>query len=771
MANGKTHNARRREVRRNVPRPGQTWLQQLRRREVAWATLFIAAIGLIGSFIALSLGNRIRHYPNQLVTDAIIARVDFNYIDQQLTKEKKNEARNRAPSVYVCNQPYYDELNDRLHNLLALGSLDSINQVPQDNISAKHLTKRALKRLREFDNEQSIPDWQIATREFLQGMFSVAVLDDERFNKEGDPNVDKIVIRHLNSNENEPVELLRYRGSFHRISEQSSMEAALEREATRFGSGLNDVIPKIVLEDLRPTYLYDHKRTDERSQTAFDQQPPVRIAYAKNQVIVPAGERLSLADLHKISDEQMAFAAQQSSMQRALARIGQSGLILLIGLAIWVYIFAFNPKIARNPMRGVALTALLLLCHVLAVSFSQLQPQWLFLSATFPTLLAAIVLTIVYDQRFAMGITIFHALLVMLSLKLPASFALIMLAGAGSAVALLREVRTRSTLVQVGLISGLAMGTATFLTSAAFRNLHIGGELGRIGFDTLWAMTSGLGTGVLVQAMLPTIEKIFKVSTAMTLRELNDASHPLLQQLAQESPGTYQHSLRIADMAEAAAEMIGADGLACRVGAMYHDVGKINKPAYFIENQGGGPNRHSKLSPAMSVLIIVGHVKDGIEMAREFGLPLVLRHFIESHHGTTLVEYFYHAAKKQMEAKAKKTPREFEYRYPGPKPQTKEAAIMLLCDSIEAAARTLAEPTPIRIEQLVHSMANKRLMDGQFDESNLTLQELHKIEQSIIKTLCAVYHRRVKYPTEHQSEPHSPPDPFQESGTHRSAAS
>jgi putative nucleotidyltransferase with HDIG domain len=180
---------------------------------------------------------------------------------------------------------------------------------------------------------------------------------------------------------------------------------------------------------------------------------------------------------------------------------------------------------------------------------------------------------------------------------------------------------------------------------------------------------------------------------------------------------------------------------------MYHDIGKINKPLYFIENQGGGPNRHTKLSPAMSLLIIVGHVKDGIEMAREYGLPAVLRHFIESHHGTTLVEYFYHAAKKQKEAEDEHAPSEFEFRYPGPKPQSREAAIMLLADSVEAAARALAEPTPVRLEQLVHTIANKRMMDGQFSDCNLTLQELNKIEQAITKTLCAIYHARIKYPS------------------------
>jgi hypothetical protein len=272
----------------------------------------------------------------------------------------------------------------------------------------------------------------------------------------------------------------------------------------------------------------------------------------------------------------------------------------------------------------------------------------------------------------------------------------------------------------------------------------------RILRDGTLVLFTGVAVGMFVQAILPSIERIFKVTTAIKLRELNDASHPLLQRLAQAAPGTYQHSLRLADITEAAAEAIGANGLMCRVGAMYHDIGKMNKPLYFIENQGGGPNRHNKLSPAMSVLIIVGHVKDGSELAREYGLPPVLRHFIESHHGTTLVEFFFNAARQQREAQDQPAPTEFEFRYPGPKPQTKEAAILMLGDAVESACRTLAEPTPARLEQLIHKMAQKRLLDGQFDESNLTLAELHRIEQAFTKTLCAVYHGRIAYPREKQ---------------------
>jgi len=231
--------------------------------------------------------------------------------------------------------------------------------------------------------------------------------------------------------------------------------------------------------------------------------------------------------------------------------------------------------------------------------------------------------------------------------------------------------------------------------------------------------------------------------------DYSDANQPLLRKLAMEAPGTFSHSLLVGSIGEAAAEAISRNGLLCRVGAYYHDIGKINKPSYFAENEMGSTSRHKELSPAMSQLIIVGHVKDGAEMAKEYGLPAVLRQFIETHHGTTLVEYFYNEAKKlktkNSKLKTVDAPSESEFRYAGPKPRTKEAAIVMLADTVEGAVRSLTEVTPTRIEAVVHNMAMKRLQDGQFDECDLSLRELSQIEMSISKTLAAHYHGRIAY--------------------------
>ena len=238
-----------------------------------------------------------------------------------------------------------------------------------------------------------------------------------------------------------------------------------------------------------------------------------------------------------------------------------------------------------------------------------------------------------------------------------------------------------------------------------------------------------------------------EVQTEISLLELGDIAHPLLQELVQRAPGTYNHSINVASIAEAAAESIGANGLLVRVGSYFHDIGKMLKPQYFVENQGEDGNRHESLLPAMSTLIIIAHVKDGADLARQHHLPKSIVDFILQHHGTTLVEYFYNRASKQSEV----DPHggevdEGSYRYPGPKPQTREAAVLMLADAVESASRTLQEPAPARIENLVEKIAMKRLLDGQFNDCQLTLQELRTIQKSLVKSLTAMYHGRVKYP-------------------------
>jgi putative nucleotidyltransferase with HDIG domain len=407
----------------------------------------------------------------------------------------------------------------------------------------------------------------------------------------------------------------------------------------------------------------------------------------------------------------------------------------------------------------VSLFILLLATTKIGVLLSN-QTLW----ATGTAVTVAIILTIAYDQRFAIGMSVFYCLFAYFAARPISSGAshsvdinlfLTMIAGAFTCCLSLREVRTRMKLLEVSTLAAVIV----FITAASIdffvENPHpisIFSNAGRHAGATVIV-------GVIIQGLLPLIEKTFRIATSMTLLDYSDANQPLLKRLAMEAPGTFSHSLLVGSVAESAAEAIGCNGLLCRVGAYYHDIGKINKPAYFTENEPSFMSRHKELSPAMSQLIIVGHVKDGMEMAREYHLPAVLRQFIETHHGTTLIEYFYNEAKKKYsdrESDGLPRPSESEFRYAGPKPRTKESAIVMLADAAEGAVRSLPEVTPTRVEATVHNMAMKRLQDGQFDECDLSLRELSLIEASMVKTLAAHYHGRVAYP----KPPDEPKEPI-----------
>ena len=360
-----------------------------------------------------------------------------------------------------------------------------------------------------------------------------------------------------------------------------------------------------------------------------------------------------------------------------------------------------------------------------------------------PLLVFAMTVAIAYDEDLALLLAAEVALVVVVGLGRGLADYVTLAAAAASMVFWMGRLRSRSKLIYVGLWAGaVAMTTQIGANLLEERPLDMQMlyEAGRTGVWTLLA-------GFLMTGLLPFIERSFGVLTDLSLLEVGDIAHPLLQELVRRAPGTYNHSINVASIGEAAAEAIGARGLLVRVGAYFHDIGKMLKPAYFVENQGQQANRHESLVPAMSTLIIIAHVKEGAELARQYNLPQPIIDLIVEHHGTTLVEYFYRRATERSQADPNGSDvDEQNYRYPGPKPSSRESAVMMLADAAESASRALTEPTPSRIASLVHDLAMKRLLDGQFDECSLTLEELELIEQSLVKSLTAVYHGRVKYP-------------------------
>jgi hypothetical protein len=272
------------------------------------------------------------------------------------------------------------------------------------------------------------------------------------------------------------------------------------------------------------------------------------------------------------------------------------------------------------------------------------------------------------------------------------------------------------------------------------------------GVALLLDIIGGLLSGVVTTGLCPLAEMVFGYTTDVKMLELASMDQPLLRELMVQVPGTYHHSIVVGNMVEAAAKSIEANSLLARVASYYHDIGKINKPQYFVENQAGGENRHERLAPSMSSLILISHVKDGVELAKQYRLGQGIQDIIQQHHGTSLISYFYQKAvdlqEKQKNSKGADVPQvsEEDYRYPGPRPQTKEAGLVLLADAVEAASRTLTDPTAARIQGLVQKIINKIFSDGQLDECELTLKDLHQIAKSFIQIIMGISHQRIEYP-------------------------
>jgi putative nucleotidyltransferase with HDIG domain len=332
------------------------------------------------------------------------------------------------------------------------------------------------------------------------------------------------------------------------------------------------------------------------------------------------------------------------------------------------------------------------------------------------------------------------------------TFLLVSLLSGFTAVYFTRDVRNRSHLIR----AGLAVGTLNLLCAVAI-GLVAGRLWMELGHEALYAIGIPFATALAVSALLPLVERAFQITTTISWLELADLNHPLLQQMTMEAPGTYHHSLLVANLAEAGAKAIGLDPTACRVMAYFHDIGKIIKPEYFTENIPPGANPHENLSPSMSSLIIIAHVKEGVDLALKYGLKRRVIEAIQQHHGDSVVSFFHQRALQQQEdaraggkimnMREEDVPdvSEESFRYPGPRPQSKEVALLMLADAVEASSRSLEKPTPQRIEDMVNEIVEHKVADHQFDESHLTLNELRAAAEAMATTVKNMMHTRIAY--------------------------
>ncbi len=424
-----------------------------------------------------------------------------------------------------------------------------------------------------------------------------------------------------------------------------------------------------------------------------------------------------------------------SPLRRKLAYLGGISLLTLIFFFIvGIYLCKYQSIVLTN-LRILLLLGLI----VIGVIFIARVIIGYGLSGyLIPVAIAPMLIAILVEPRLAVVVAVVLSIFIGVLTGYRLDYMVVALVGGMVGLFSVAQARRRSDLIKAGLLVSLVNVAAII----GFRLLE---PLARE--QIAGVLASGAGNGlisaVVALGMLPIFEPLFKITTDIKLLELLDVNQPILERVKNEAPGTYQSSLVVANLAESAAQAIGANALLAKVGSYYHDIGKINKASYFIENQRLAKDKHEKLNPTMSSLILISHVKEGAELARKNGLPEVITDIVRQHHGTTLASFFYQQAVEESE---RQTVSKDTFRYPGPKPQTREAAIVMLADSVEAASRTLSDPTPGRIKNLVKKVVNNKFTDYQLDESNLTLRDLHEISEAFTRMLISMFHTRVEYP-------------------------
>jgi putative nucleotidyltransferase with HDIG domain len=746
--------ARRSEIRRTRAERVGTWYSNLIESiEPGWAAVMVLTAVAV-SLILTAGGPRFALREGQSSVRAITSRVNFKIEDQQKTSEMRTQARDRSPSHYEL-EPLLDEIRGRLTTAISVAraNRDDTAKVRDECAKNKVLLKddAAVAELLRLAGSEDAVEYARMVDTVETTLKSRALVEPEATSVRRTS--ERAVLHDPGGDAEREVEIRQL--TF--VNNRESVERLLEDAVRAFPPGLRASMQNSLLAmlsnasgtEVRPLYRYDNERTNEAGLTAAAGVPIQYHEYVVNEILADAGA-LTADEIKVLRCEHEQYLAERlagrSAWQILPETAGRSVLACLVVFGILLYVARYQDVGRVSPFRRAATALVLLTIFGLA--------RWTFVSADAPAhaavgaqALAAAMLAIVYRPGVVFALSAALAVLVSLAVQQGMGFFIILLATSGMFVFGLREVRNRGKIVLVGSTAAvLAAGTSLCLGL-------VDGETLRFSlFQALWAGAATLLAAFVVEGVLPGIERVFRLSTGMTLLEWCDANKPLMRMMATDAPGTYNHSLLVGALAEAAAETIDADGLLARAGAYYHDIGKINKPDYFVENQSPGqPSRHDRLTPAMSVLIIINHVKDGIEMASEYGLPEALRPFIAEHHGTTLVEYFYHAANRQRRPDDREIA-DSSYRYPGPKPQSRETAIVMLADGVEGAVRAMSEPTPGRIEDVVSEIVQKRLMDGQFDECDLTFLELAAIQKSLVKTLSGIYHARIVYPESDESE-------------------
>ncbi len=714
-------------------------------------TVLIVSTSL--SHLVADLINPVSHSQGEVAYSTIRAPRDLIVEDQIATGKQRELAEASIPHVFSLNDTLIKELPHQLEGMFAV--LQELS--PKNNHSASSEQSATVRQKKGFDQPLNInlssDEWDIVNNKELRAPLEEAILQS----------ISPLLQRGIIANKNQLKKIFKKGGKVVLVEKSSGQERSLDSDIALLsvkeaieavkaklsrgeqvhGSTFGTLVEKITLLELKPNVTYNWEETQARIKNAQQEVEPVYYRIKRNEVIVRAGDVISPNQEWKLKKLQEELGGRDI-LSSWLSYVILSALVLLSVHSFTVKLVTTTNFTARDLLIGsstlIGSFLLIKMCSIIADSLS--SSSFYFDPGTFilatPLAAGGILLqttigsagVFMYIMSFALlsGIFLANSWIMMV---------LIVVGNIVGAVSVHRCSRRSAFLYAAVKISAVNV-----LTVLCFLFLYP--ELSGVeaANRVVWAIVGGLASGILGAGLAPVAEFFGGYATDIKLLELASLDQPLLRDFSVQAPGTWNHCVVLGQISEAAAEAVGANPLLARVGAYYHDIGKTAKPAYFIENQ-IKDNRHDRLTPSMSALIVKSHVKEGIELATKYRLPRVVIDLIPQHHGTSLIRYFYDKA--LGEAQEGEVVDENQYRYDGPKPQTKEAAILMLGDSVEAASRTLADPSPTKIKGLVQKIINNIFASGELDESELTLNDLHVIARCFTRVLNGIYHRRVEY--------------------------
>ena len=489
----------------------------------------------------------------------------------------------------------------------------------------------------------------------------------------------------------------------------------------------------IINNTIKPNRFLDVETTQQKIQDATEQIEDIVIK--EGQIIVERSQTIDEKSYNLI--KKTGLIKENDRMDYGVI-LGAFILIVLIELVIIGYLITFDKKVFRDTKLLAILAIIVIIVTLVSQIISTLSGYLI------PISIATMLISIIINPKFAILVNLVLSIILGISTSSEISVMVVsLLGGIGGAFAAVNTQQRYNIIVTGIIVSGI--NVVTILGFGLVSNLEINELLRRI----MYGFTNGLFSSIVAIGSLPLWENMFGIITPLKLLELSNPNQPLLKRLLLEAPGTYHHSVLVGNLSEAAAEVVGANPLLTRVGAYYHDIGKIKRPYFFKENQISHENPHDKMNASLSALVITNHTKDGVALAKGYKVPKEVTDIINEHHGTTLVAYFYH---KALNSEEDGQVSEERFRYEGPKPQSKEAAIIMLADSVEAAVRSMSAPNKGKIEVLVRNIIKGKLNDGQLDECDLTLNDLNNIGTSFTNVLMGIYHQRIEYPSLDLSE-------------------